>query len=94
VAEGPVLTPTASVLAHSLPFFLPPSPSPLSLPPYPLPPFFSRSLPLLMFPSGRFFAPTLLAECTHSMDIMTEESFGPVLGVMPVNDEEEVCLEF
>eukprot|EP00941_MAST-03F_sp_MAST-3F-sp1_P004452 g4452.t1 len=38
---------------------------------------------------GRFFAPTLLAECDHSMEIMTEESFGPVLGVCPVDSEEE-----
>ena len=38
---------------------------------------------------GRFFQPTLLAECDHTMDIMTEESFGPVLGVAPVRSDEE-----
>lgn len=36
---------------------------------------------------GRFFAPTLLGDCDHSMEIMTEESFGPVLGVMKVQDD-------
>lgn len=37
---------------------------------------------------GRFFEPSLLADCDHSMDIMMEESFGPVLGVMPVKSDE------
>lgn len=38
---------------------------------------------------GRFFQATLLADCDHSMNIMMEESFGPVLGVMPVDSDEE-----
>lgn len=38
---------------------------------------------------GRFFSPTLLAGCSHSMDVMVEESFGPVLGVMPVASDGE-----
>lgn len=38
---------------------------------------------------GRFFAPTLIADCTHDMSIMKDESFGPVLPVMPVDNEEE-----
>ncbi|GAB5362033.1 hypothetical protein AAMO2058_000763300 [Amorphochlora amoebiformis] len=38
---------------------------------------------------GRFFRPTLLADCNHSMDVMKEESFGPVLGVMPVKSDDE-----
>lgn len=33
---------------------------------------------------GRFFAPTLLADCNHNMSIMVEESFGPVLGKYPI----------
>eukprot|EP00938_MAST-03A_sp_MAST-3A-sp1_P005356 g5356.t1 len=38
---------------------------------------------------GRFFAPTIVADCNHEMDIMKEESFGPVLPVMPVDSEEQ-----
>jgi len=38
---------------------------------------------------GRFFAPTLLSECDHRMSLMMEESFGPVLGVKPVDSDEE-----
>ncbi len=38
---------------------------------------------------GRFFSPTLLANCDHTMDIMKEESFGPVLPVMKVSDDKE-----
>jgi acyl-CoA reductase-like NAD-dependent aldehyde dehydrogenase len=38
--------------------------------------------------SGRFFSPTLLADCTHDMDLMTVESFGPVLGVTKVADDD------
>ena len=38
---------------------------------------------------GRFFQPTVLTDVTHSMEIMTEESFGPVLGIMRVDDDEE-----
>jgi len=32
---------------------------------------------------GHFFPPTVIADATHSMKIMTEETFGPVVGVMP-----------
>ena len=39
--------------------------------------------------TGRFFRPTLLAGCDHSMDVMRDESFGPVLGVAPVASDEE-----
>eukprot|EP00298_Acanthocystis_sp_HF-20_P005538 c15674_g1_i1.p1 GENE.c15674_g1_i1~~c15674_g1_i1.p1 ORF type:complete len:494 (-),score=220.36 c15674_g1_i1:105-1586(-) len=38
---------------------------------------------------GRFFAPTLLSDCTNGMDIMSEESFGPVIGVTRVDSDEE-----
>jgi len=38
---------------------------------------------------GRFFAPTLLADCTHDMDVMVEESFGPILPVTRVESDEE-----
>jgi acyl-CoA reductase-like NAD-dependent aldehyde dehydrogenase len=38
---------------------------------------------------GLFFEPTVLSEVTHDMDIMREETFGPVLPIMRVRDEEE-----
>ena len=38
---------------------------------------------------GAFFEPTVLVNVNHSMRIMTEESFGPVIGVMRVKDDEE-----
>lgn len=38
---------------------------------------------------GRFFAPTVIADCTHKMQVMTEESFGPILAVAPVKSDEE-----
>jgi len=36
-----------------------------------------------------FLQPTLLADCDHSMSVMREETFGPVLPVMPVADDDE-----
>src|SRR5262249_32068292 len=36
-----------------------------------------------------FYAPTVLAEVTHAMRIMREETFGPALPVMPFDSEEE-----
>ena len=39
--------------------------------------------------SGRFYAPTILADVTQDMRIMREETFGPVLPVMKVQDAEE-----
>jgi acyl-CoA reductase-like NAD-dependent aldehyde dehydrogenase len=38
---------------------------------------------------GRFYPPTLLSGCDHSMNIMMEESFGPVLPVQVVDSDEE-----
>lgn len=37
-----------------------------------------------VFDGGYFLPPTVIADTDHSMKIMTEETFGPVLGVMPV----------
>jgi succinate-semialdehyde dehydrogenase/glutarate-semialdehyde dehydrogenase len=37
----------------------------------------------------QFVAPTVLTEVDHSMRVMREETFGPVLGVMPVADDDE-----
>jgi acyl-CoA reductase-like NAD-dependent aldehyde dehydrogenase len=36
-----------------------------------------------------FFAPTVIADVTHEMSIMREETFGPVLPIMPFRSEEE-----
>jgi acyl-CoA reductase-like NAD-dependent aldehyde dehydrogenase len=38
---------------------------------------------------GHFFQPTVLVDVDHSMGVMTEESFGPVIGIMPVDSEHE-----
>ena len=42
---------------------------------------------------GYFFEPTILTNVNHKMSIMKEESFGPVIGIMKVkNDEEAIRL--
>jgi len=42
---------------------------------------------------GVYLAPQILVNVNHSMRVMREESFGPVVGVMPVkNDEEAIAL--
>ncbi len=38
---------------------------------------------------GSFFAPTLLTEVDHTMELMREESFGPVLGIQRVGSDAE-----
>src|SRR5262245_2555683 len=38
---------------------------------------------------GRYFEPTVLSDVDHSMKIMTEETFGPVLPIMRVRGEDE-----
>jgi acyl-CoA reductase-like NAD-dependent aldehyde dehydrogenase len=38
---------------------------------------------------GRFYEPTVLVDVDHTMDVMTEETFGPTLPIMKVRDEEE-----
>jgi acyl-CoA reductase-like NAD-dependent aldehyde dehydrogenase len=38
---------------------------------------------------GDYFEPTVLVDVDHSMKVMREETFGPVVGVMRVRDEEE-----
>jgi acyl-CoA reductase-like NAD-dependent aldehyde dehydrogenase len=38
---------------------------------------------------GYFFEPAVLVEVDHSMSMMTEESFGPVIGIMAVDSEDE-----
>ncbi|WP_374730383.1 betaine-aldehyde dehydrogenase [Salinarimonas sp.] len=39
---------------------------------------------------GFYVAPTIFAECTDEMDVVREEIFGPVMTVLPFDDEEEV----
>jgi acyl-CoA reductase-like NAD-dependent aldehyde dehydrogenase len=36
-----------------------------------------------------FYAPTVLADVTHEMSVMREETFGPVLPVMPFDSDDE-----
>jgi succinate-semialdehyde dehydrogenase/glutarate-semialdehyde dehydrogenase len=33
------------------------------------------------YDAGSFFAPTVIADATHKMKVMTEETFGPVVGI-------------
>lgn len=38
---------------------------------------------------GPFFAPTVLTDVNHTMDLMKDESFGPIIGIMKVADDME-----
>jgi acyl-CoA reductase-like NAD-dependent aldehyde dehydrogenase len=38
---------------------------------------------------GYYFEPTVLVNVNHDMQLMKEESFGPVIGIMKVRDDEE-----
>lgn len=38
---------------------------------------------------GLYFEPTVLTEVNHDMDVMVHETFGPVVSIMRVRDEEE-----
>ncbi len=38
---------------------------------------------------GYFFEPTVLANVTHKMDVMRDESFGPIIGIMKVKNDAE-----
>ncbi len=38
---------------------------------------------------GAYLTPQVLTNVTHAMDVMREESFGPVVGVMKVRDDDE-----
>jgi len=46
-----------------------------------------------LFPANKegtpYLAPQILAGVDHSMQVMTEETFAPVVGIMPVNDDDE-----
>ncbi|HLY10032.1 MAG TPA: aldehyde dehydrogenase family protein, partial [Planctomycetota bacterium] len=36
---------------------------------------------------GNFFEPTVLLDVTHDMKVMREESFGPIIGIMAVDED-------
>lgn len=38
---------------------------------------------------GNYFEPTVLVNVTHEMEVMKEESFGPIIGIMKVADDKE-----
>jgi acyl-CoA reductase-like NAD-dependent aldehyde dehydrogenase len=38
---------------------------------------------------GAYVTPQILTNVTHAMRVMRDESFGPVVGIMPVRDDEE-----
>lgn len=38
---------------------------------------------------GNFFQPTVLVDVDHTMSVMRDESFGPVIGIMKVKDDSE-----
>ena len=38
---------------------------------------------------GNYFAPTVLVDVDHTMTLMREESFGPIIGIMAARDDEE-----
>ena len=38
---------------------------------------------------GLFYRPTVVVDLTHDMDLMSEETFGPVVAIMRVRDEDE-----
>lgn len=46
-----------------------------------------------LFPASRrgtpYLAPQVLTDVDHQMAVMREESFGPVIGIMPVKDDDE-----
>ncbi len=38
---------------------------------------------------GHHYAPTVFTQATHSMDLMREESFGPIIGIQKVSGDDE-----
>ncbi len=43
-------------------------------------------------PPGYFFEPTVLVNVTHEMSVMRDESFGPIIGLMKVEDDAEALM--
>ncbi len=42
-------------------------------------------------PPGNYFEPTLLLNVNHTMSVMREETFGPVIGIQKVSSDQEAC---
>lgn len=40
-------------------------------------------------PPGNWYAPTVLTNVNHTMELMREESFGPIIGIQKVHDDAE-----
>lgn len=49
----------------------------------------SANLPIDDNWGSAYLAPQVLTNVSHEMDVMTEESFGPVVGIMPVDDDDQ-----
>lgn len=43
-------------------------------------------------PEGNYVKPTLLTNVSHEMDVMNEETFGPIIPIMKVGSDEEAIL--
>ena len=41
---------------------------------------------------GNWFAPTVFSNVNHSMDLMREESFGPIIGIQKVSGDDEAVM--
>ncbi len=39
--------------------------------------------------TGYYYAPTVLVDVDHSMEVMREESFGPIIGIQKVRDDQD-----
>ena len=46
------------------------------------------------YDGGNFIQPTVLVDCKHDMEVMQEETFGPVLAFMKVGDDLETAFEY
>jgi len=46
------------------------------------------------YDKGFFFMPTVLADCNHNMQVMREETFGPVLAFMKIGDDLDQAFEY
>ncbi len=43
---------------------------------------------------GYFYAPTVIGDCNHDMEVMREETFGPVLAFMKIGDDFDQAIEY
>ena len=40
---------------------------------------------------GNWYAPTVFSNVNHTMELMREESFGPIIGIQKISSDEEAC---